>query len=114
MRPPCSPKARIAPPLLVRRLCVSNSRSANARSSAPAYAEATASCRIWLARSWPHWKSALVTVRPETVPRWQRDGYRRCVVASRTVEIGSPGPLTPGHVDLDGVFGDDGRRTSGT
>jgi len=32
---------------------------------------------IWLARNWPPWKSALMIVKPETVMRWQRDGYRR-------------------------------------
>jgi len=32
---------------------------------------------IWLARNWPRWKSALVIVTPETVLRWQQDGYRR-------------------------------------
>ena len=32
---------------------------------------------IWLSRRWPRWKSALVIVKPETVLRWHREGYRR-------------------------------------
>ena len=31
---------------------------------------------IWLSRRWPCWKSALVVVKPETVLRWHREGYR--------------------------------------
>ena len=31
---------------------------------------------IWLSRCWPRWKSALVIVKPETVLRWHREGYR--------------------------------------
>ena len=36
-----------------------------------------ASCRIWLRRHWKGWRSALVIVKPETVLRWHREGYRR-------------------------------------
>ena len=43
---------------------------------------------IWLARTWPHWKSALVIVKPDTVLRWQRAGYRRCW---QSKPKGSPG-----------------------
>ncbi len=32
---------------------------------------------IWLSRHWPGWRSALVLVKPETVLRWHREGYRR-------------------------------------
>jgi transposase InsO family protein len=32
---------------------------------------------IWLYRHWSRWKSALVIVKPETVLRWHREGYRR-------------------------------------
>ena len=32
---------------------------------------------IWLSRHWPRWRSALVVVKPETVLRWHREGYRR-------------------------------------
>jgi len=31
---------------------------------------------IWLMRLWPHWKSALVVVKPETVVSWHRQGFR--------------------------------------
>ncbi len=31
---------------------------------------------VWLARRWANWRSALVVVRPETVVRWQRRGFR--------------------------------------
>ena len=31
---------------------------------------------IWLRRHWPGWKNALVIVKPETVLRWHREGYR--------------------------------------
>src|SRR5262245_57425834 len=30
----------------------------------------------WLARRWPRWKEALILVRPETVLRWHRRGFR--------------------------------------
>ena len=32
---------------------------------------------IWLSRHWPRWRSALVIVKPTTVLRWHRNGYRR-------------------------------------
>ena len=32
---------------------------------------------IWLCRYWPKWRSALAIVKPETVLRWHREGYRR-------------------------------------
>ena len=32
---------------------------------------------IWLCRTWPRWKSALVFVKPETVLAWHREGYRQ-------------------------------------
>lgn len=32
---------------------------------------------IWLARLWPGWRDALIVVRPETVVRWHRAGWRR-------------------------------------
>ena len=31
---------------------------------------------IWLSRLWSNWKSALVIVKPETVIRWHRQGFR--------------------------------------
>jgi putative transposase len=31
---------------------------------------------IWLRRHWPRWKSALVIVKPDTVLKWHRRGYR--------------------------------------
>ena len=31
---------------------------------------------IWLSRRWPKWRSALVTVQPDTVVGWHRQGYR--------------------------------------
>ena len=30
----------------------------------------------WLSRCWPRWRQALVVVRPETVIRWHREGFR--------------------------------------
>ena len=32
---------------------------------------------VLLSRIWPRWKTALVIVRPETVVRWHREGFRR-------------------------------------
>jgi len=32
---------------------------------------------VWLARVWKEWKSALIIVKPETVARWHREGFRR-------------------------------------
>jgi hypothetical protein len=31
---------------------------------------------VWILRLWSDWRSALVIVRPETVIRWHRDGFR--------------------------------------
>jgi transposase InsO family protein len=31
---------------------------------------------VWLSRVWSDWRSALVIVRPETVLRWHREGFR--------------------------------------
>jgi hypothetical protein len=31
---------------------------------------------VWLARFWREWRSALVLVKPETVVRWHREGFR--------------------------------------
>ena len=30
----------------------------------------------WVSRLWPDWRSVLVTVKPETVIRWHRQGFR--------------------------------------
>jgi len=30
----------------------------------------------WLTRLWPEWRSALIIVKPETVIRWHRQGFR--------------------------------------
>ena len=30
----------------------------------------------WLMRLWPKWRSALLVVKPETVVRWHRQGFR--------------------------------------
>lgn len=32
---------------------------------------------VFSSRIWPHWRDALPIVRPETVIRWHRDGFRR-------------------------------------
>jgi hypothetical protein len=31
---------------------------------------------VFLSRFWPHWRTALVLVRPETVIRWHRKAFR--------------------------------------
>jgi len=31
---------------------------------------------VWLSRRWPAWRDALCLVRPETVIRWHRQGFR--------------------------------------
>ena len=30
----------------------------------------------WLSRAWPGWRSAVIIVKPETVIRWHRQGFR--------------------------------------
>ena len=30
----------------------------------------------WLTRLWPEWRSALIIMKPETVIRWHRQGFR--------------------------------------
>jgi hypothetical protein len=45
---------------------------------------------VALSRLWPRWKTALVVVRPETVIRWHREGFRR-----HWTSISRPGPGRP-------------------
>ena len=45
---------------------------------------------VVLSRLWPHWKNHLVVVRPETVVRWHRQGFRRYWLS-----ISTPGPGRP-------------------
>ena len=43
---------------------------------------------VALSRFWPRWRSALVVVRPETVIRWHREGFRRYW---RSISVPGPG-----------------------
>ncbi len=45
---------------------------------------------VVLSRLWPRWKNHLVVVRPETVVRWHRQGFRRYWRS-----ISTPGPGRP-------------------
>ena len=45
---------------------------------------------VVLSRFWPRWKNHLVVVRPETVVRWHRNGFRRYWRS-----ISAPGPGRP-------------------
>ena len=45
---------------------------------------------VTLSRLWPRWKDHLVVVRPDTVARWHRDGFRRYWRS-----ISAPGPGRP-------------------
>jgi putative transposase len=45
---------------------------------------------VALSRLWTRWKDHLVIVRPETVVRWHRDGFRRYCRS-----ISTPGPGRP-------------------
>ena len=45
---------------------------------------------VTLSHIWPRWKNALVIVRPETVVRWHRQGFRRYWKS-----ISTPGPGRP-------------------
>jgi transposase InsO family protein len=45
---------------------------------------------VMLSRLWPSWKDHLVVVRPETVVRWHRDGFRKYWRS-----ISTPGPGRP-------------------
>ena len=31
---------------------------------------------VWLSKRWPHWRSALLIVQPESVVKWHRQGFR--------------------------------------
>jgi len=31
---------------------------------------------VWLSRLWPSWRDSLAIVKPETVIRWHRDGFK--------------------------------------
>jgi len=44
---------------------------------------------VALSRLWPRWKDHLVVVRPETVVRWHREGFRRYW---RSISTPGPGP----------------------
>ena len=45
---------------------------------------------VWLSRLWTNWQSSLVIVKPATVVRWHREGFRSTGagshVAARTAE----------------------------
>jgi putative transposase len=43
---------------------------------------------VALVRLWPRWKQALVIVKPDTVVRWHREGFRRYW---RSISIPGPG-----------------------
>ncbi len=43
----------------------------------------------WLMRIWPKWRSALLIVKPETVVRWHREGFR--LYWRRKSQIRNPG-----------------------
>ena len=43
---------------------------------------------VALVRLWPRWKKALVIVKPDTVVRWHREGFRRYW---RSISV--PGPV---------------------
>jgi len=46
----------------------------------------------WLSRIWPHWRNALLLVRPETVLSWHRQGFRLFWAwISRRKRAGRPG-----------------------
>src|SRR6202163_2224836 len=46
---------------------------------------------VWLSRIWPHWRKALLVVRPETVVGWHRQGFRLFWTwISRRKRCGSP------------------------
>ncbi len=46
---------------------------------------------VWLSRLWTGWRSALVIVKPETVIRWHRKGFRLyCTWKSRQARPGRP------------------------
>jgi putative transposase len=45
---------------------------------------------VTLSRLWPQWRKHLVVVRPETVVRWHRQGFRRYWLS-----ISTPGPGRP-------------------
>ncbi len=45
---------------------------------------------VTLSRLWPQWRNHLVVVRPETVVRWHREGFRRYWQS-----ISTPGPGRP-------------------
>jgi len=47
----------------------------------------------WLSRSWSGWRTALVTVKPETVIGWHRQGFRLSMANSKIREHSLPGHL---------------------
>jgi putative transposase len=56
---------------------------------------------VWLSKLWPRWRDALHVVRPETVIRWHRQGFRVFWTwKSRRMRIGRPpvGPEVAGLV----------------
>ena len=44
----------------------------------------------WLSRLWPGWKSVLLIVKPETVVRWHRQGFRLYWRWKSRIKIGRP------------------------
>ena len=46
---------------------------------------------VWLSRSWPEWRTALVIVKPETVIAWHRQGFRLFWTLKSRHRTGRPG-----------------------
>ena len=57
---------------------------------------------IWLCRTWPKWKSALVLVKPDTVLSWHRAGYRRYWLWKSRGQPGRPS-IPRRHQGNDGI-----------
>src|SRR5262245_21274125 len=45
---------------------------------------------VWLATLWKHWRDALIIVNPDTVSRWQREGFRLYWRWKSNAPIGRP------------------------
>ena len=55
---------------------------------------------VWLSKLWDGWRTSLILVRPETVIRWHRQGFRLYWRRkSRTREIGRP-TIPREHIDF--------------
>ena len=56
---------------------------------------------VWLVRIWPGWRGVVIAVRPETVVRWHRAGWRPLLDVEEQIETSWPTENRPRGTSAD-------------